>query len=42
MTVPSTDENLDLVDQNDRVIGRKRRSEVYAKGLANFRVLTRS
>lgn len=33
------DEYLDLVDQSDRVIGRKLRSEVYAEGLTNFRVI---
>jgi isopentenyl-diphosphate delta-isomerase len=33
------DEYLDLVDENDNVIGRKLRSEVYAEGLSNFRVI---
>jgi isopentenyldiphosphate isomerase len=33
------DEYLDLVDENDVVIGRKLRSEVYAEGLSNFRVI---
>lgn len=33
------DELLDLVDSDDRVIGRKCRSEVYALGLTNFRVV---
>lgn len=33
------DELLDLVDENDRVIGQMRRSEVYAKGLHNIRVV---
>ncbi|PIR42996.1 NUDIX hydrolase [candidate division WWE3 bacterium CG10_big_fil_rev_8_21_14_0_10_32_10] len=33
------DEFLDLVDENDKVIGKKRRSEVYAKHLSNFRVV---
>lgn len=33
------DEYLDLVDENDRVIGRRLRSEVYAEGLSNFRVV---
>ena len=33
------DEFLDLVDRNDAVIGRQRRSEVYAQGLSNFRVI---
>lgn len=34
-----TDEILDLVDENDQVIGAKKRSEVYAEGLSNFRVI---
>src|SRR3989338_10802263 len=33
------DEYLDLVDTNDQVIGKKKRSEVYAEGLSNFRVV---
>ena len=33
------DEFLDLVDENDRVIGKKKRSEVYAEHLSNFRVV---
>lgn len=33
------DEYLDLVDENDQVIGKKPRSEVYAEGLSNFRVV---
>lgn len=33
------DEYLDLVDENDNVIGKKLRSEVYAEGLSNFRVV---
>ena len=33
------EEYLDLVDENDNVIGKKRRSEVYAEGLSNFRVV---
>ena len=33
------DEFLDLVGENDVVIGRKRRSQVYAQGLHNFRVI---
>lgn len=31
-----TEEYLDLVDQNDQVIGQKKRSEVYAEGYHNF------
>jgi len=33
------DEYLDLVDENDNVIGKKKRSEVYAEHLSNFRVV---
>jgi len=33
------DECLDIVDENDKVIGREKRSVVYAKGLKNFRVV---
>jgi isopentenyldiphosphate isomerase len=33
------DELLDIVDQQDRVIGQKLRSEVYAQNLSNFRVV---
>lgn len=33
------DEVLDLVDKNDRVIGTKKRSEIYKEGLSNFRVI---
>ncbi|MDD5290405.1 MAG: NUDIX hydrolase [Patescibacteria group bacterium] len=33
------DELLDLVDDNDNVIGQKRRSEIYAENLSNFRVI---
>ena len=33
------DELLDLVDQNDVVIGREKRSVVYAQGLFNFRAI---
>lgn len=33
------DEYLDLVDSDDAVIGRKLRSDVYAEGLSNFRVV---
>jgi len=32
-------EYLDLVDENDNVLGRKLRSEIYAEGLWNFRVI---
>lgn len=33
------DEYLDLVDENDNVIGKKKRSEVYDNNLTNFRVV---
>lgn len=33
------EEYLDLVDENDHVIGRKLRAEIYAEGLDNFRVI---
>lgn len=33
------DEMLDLVDGNDVVIGSKKRSEIYAERLSNFRVI---
>lgn len=41
MPMPSTqvDEILDLVDENDVVIGRLERSKVYVAGLSNFRVI---
>lgn len=35
----SLDEYLDLVDKNDKIIGKMRRSEVYAKNLSNFRTI---
>lgn len=33
------EEWLDLVDENDQVVGKKRRSEIYAEGLRNYRVV---
>ena len=33
------DEYLDIVDDNDQVIGQKKRSEIYAEKLSNFRVV---
>lgn len=33
------DELLDLVDEQDQVIGRQLRSQVYAAGLSNFRAV---
>lgn len=35
----TSDEYLDLVDERDQIIGKKKRSEVYAEGLSNFRVV---
>lgn len=35
----NTKEILDLVDENDTVIGSKPRSRIYAEGLNNFRVV---
>lgn len=35
----SQDEYLDLVNEQDEVIGKKLRSEIYAEGLSNFRVV---
>lgn len=35
-TASSTEEYLDLVDENDQVISQKKRSEVYAEGYQNF------
>lgn len=33
------DEWLDIVDENDRIVGQQWRSEVYRQGLPNFRVI---
>lgn len=33
------DEYLDLVDENDQVVGKEKRSVVYQKKLSNFRVI---
>lgn len=33
------DEFLDFVDENDNVVAKKKRSEVYAEHLSNFRVV---
>lgn len=35
----SVDEYLDLVDENDNVIGKKLRSEIYVENLSNYRVV---
>jgi isopentenyldiphosphate isomerase len=35
----SDDEYLDLVDEHDNVIGNKKRSEIYAEKLSNYRVI---
>lgn len=32
------DEYLELVDENDNVVGKKKRSEIYAEHLSNFRL----
>lgn len=37
--VQPQDEYLDLVDPDDKVIGRKKRSEIYAEHNTNFRVV---
>lgn len=39
MTTHTIDEFLDLVDGNDHVVGKKKRSEVYTENLSNFRVV---
>lgn len=39
MITHSQDEYLDIVDDDDLVIGKKKRSEVYAEHLSNFRVV---
>ncbi len=39
-TIHSIDEYLDLVDENDQVVDKKKRSEVYAEHLSNFLVKT--
>ena len=33
------DELLDIIDQNDKVIGQKLRSQIYNQNLSNFRVV---
>lgn len=35
----SVDEYLDLVDENDNVIGKKLRSEIYSENISNYRVI---
>lgn len=39
MHTHTDDEYLDLVDENDKVVGKKKRSEIYAENLTNFRVV---
>jgi isopentenyldiphosphate isomerase len=39
MYTQPTEEILDLVNENDEVIGSMERSEVYVRGLSNFRVI---
>lgn len=34
-----TDEYLDIVDKDDRVVGKMKRSEVHSKNLSNFRII---
>jgi isopentenyldiphosphate isomerase len=38
-TISISDEYLDLVDENDNIIGKKKRSEIYAETLFNYRVI---
>jgi isopentenyldiphosphate isomerase len=33
------EEYLDLVNENDEVIGRKKRSDIYTEGLSNYRAI---
>jgi len=35
----SIDEYLDVVDKQDKVIGKKKRSEIYAENIFNYRVV---
>lgn len=35
----SNDELLDIIDQNDQVVGQKYRAEIYAEKSSNFRVI---
>lgn len=37
--IQTIDEYLDVVDEHDQVIGKKKRSEIYAEHLSNFRVV---
>jgi isopentenyl-diphosphate delta-isomerase len=37
--IETFDEYLDIVDKNDQVISKKKRSEVYTENLSNFRVV---
>ena len=39
MTIHNPIEMLDLVDENDNIIGSMERNDVYARGLNNFRVI---
>lgn len=39
MTINNSDEYLDLVDDNDQVIGKELRTVIYTKKLNNFRVI---
>jgi isopentenyldiphosphate isomerase len=35
----TADEFLDLVDDDDNIVGKKKRSEIYSEHLSNFRVI---
>ena len=37
--ISTDDEYLDLVDENDNVIGKKKRSDVYQENISNYRVV---
>lgn len=38
-SVEPIEEYLDLVDEHDNVVGNKKRSEIYAENLSNYRVI---
>ena len=37
--ISGAEEILDIVDENDQVIGKKSRSDIYSEGLKNYRVV---
>ena len=39
LTLTNEDELLDLVNEQDQVIGCRERGEIYKEGLTNFRVV---